>query len=143
MCDYSLQHAKSRAANVGDKLVTGQIVSASPYTGEMSNSYTRGVHAEDDNTTAVCLLPGTELAFAQAPIRFFGLEIGRQDKIATFRQINKEQPCMHHDAIEFVDGEVKLLHELEVGQRLTVLQLPAQPKTPTEAAEQKRLEVVG
>ena len=53
MCDYSLQNVKSRPAKVGDKLTTHNF-----YTG------TGGFAAPEDVNTAVCVLPGTELAFA-------------------------------------------------------------------------------
>ena len=53
MCDYSLQHVATRAAKVGDKLVSTQFV----------NSNTRGFSAIEEPSVAVCLLPGTELAF--------------------------------------------------------------------------------
>jgi hypothetical protein len=43
---------------------------------------------------------------------------------AIFRQINKEVPSTHHDALEFPDGKIVLLTFLEVGQQATVLQLP-------------------
>jgi hypothetical protein len=36
-----------------------------------------------------------------------------------------------------------MMHELEVGQTATMLQLPAAPKTDVEAEEQRRIEVVG
>src|ERR1700720_1927822 len=52
MCDYSLMHVKSRPASVGDKLRTRNF-----------GTGTRGFAACDDPTTAVCVLPGTELAF--------------------------------------------------------------------------------
>ena len=39
-----------------------------------------------------------------------------------------DNPCTHHDALEFPDGQVVLLTHLREGQRATVLQLPAQPK---------------
>jgi hypothetical protein len=41
-----------------------------------------------------------------------------------FRQINQENPATHHDALEFPDGQIVLLHYLEEGQQATVLQLP-------------------
>ena len=52
MCDYSLMHVKSRPASVGDKLRTSNF-----------GTGTRGFAAPDDPTTAVCVLPATELAF--------------------------------------------------------------------------------
>src|SRR5215470_3916721 len=53
MCDYSLHHVASRPAKVGDKLVTTQF----------NNSITRGFAAVGEPNVAVCLLPGTEVAF--------------------------------------------------------------------------------
>jgi hypothetical protein len=38
-----------------------------------------------------------------------------------------DNPCTHHDALEFPDGQIVLLTHLREGQRATVLQLPAQP----------------
>jgi hypothetical protein len=55
MCDFSLHHVKSRPAKVGDKLTTRDF-----------RTGTRGFAASDDVSTAVCLLPGTELSFAGA-----------------------------------------------------------------------------
>ena len=55
MCDYSLHNVKSRPAKVGDKLTTRNF-----------NTGTRGFAAPEDASTAVCVLPGTELAFARA-----------------------------------------------------------------------------
>ena len=46
-------------------------------------------------------------------------------KTAIFRQINKDNPAIHHDALEFPDGRIALLTYLEEGQTATVLQLPA------------------
>jgi hypothetical protein len=59
----------------------------------------------------------------------FGLGILPNKKIgqrlARFRQINMDNAVTHHDALEFPDGHVVLLTRLCVGQRATVLQLPA------------------
>ena len=49
----------------------------------------------------------------------------------------------HHDALEFPDGTCVLLTSLVEGQEATVLQLPAQPKTPAEEAAQKRVASIG
>ena len=59
------------------------------------------------------------------------------------RQINKNAPHVHHDALEFPDGTFVLLTDLDEGQQATVLQLPAQPKTPAETEAQTRLVYVG
>ena len=53
MCDFSLQSVRSRPAKVGDKLVTRDF-----------GTGTRGFAAADDPGLAVCVMPGTELAFA-------------------------------------------------------------------------------
>ena len=46
-------------------------------------------------------------------------------KTAIFRQINQNNPMIHHDALEFPDGQIVLLTLLKKHQRATVLQLPA------------------
>ena len=53
MCDYSLQTVRSRPAKVGDKLTTRDF-----------GTCTRGFAAAEDAEVAVCVLPGTELAFS-------------------------------------------------------------------------------
>jgi hypothetical protein len=60
MCDYSLQNVKSRSAKVGDKLATRNF-----------GTGTRGFAAPEDATTAVCVLPGTELAFSRTTLDQF------------------------------------------------------------------------
>ena len=62
---------------------------------------------------------------------------------AIFRQVNKHDPRVHHDALEFPDGRIVLLTKLMVGQEATVLQLPAQPTTAVEVDAQKRIDYVG
>jgi hypothetical protein len=137
MCDYSLHHVKSRAARVGDKLTTRNF-----------GTGTRGFAAPEDVTTAVCVLPGTELAFSQevacTAAGFLGLGTRKMNaQTAIFRQVNKDQPRVHHDALEFPDGQMVLLTELIEGQEATVLQLPAQPATAAEAEAQERAAYVG
>src|SRR6202048_5469362 len=62
---------------------------------------------------------------------------------AIFRQINKDNPRTHHDALEFPDGQMVLLTDLWEGQEATVLQLPAQPVTAAEIKAQERVRHVG
>jgi hypothetical protein len=121
MCDYSLHHVATRPAKVEDKLVTTKF----------SNSITRGFAAVGEPNVAVCLLPGTEIAF-DGNVECepsFGIGILPNKKIgqrlARFRQINMDNAVTHHDALEFPDGQVVLLTRLCEGQRATVLQLPA------------------
>ena len=53
-------------------------------------------------------------------------------RTAIFLQVNTDIQRVHHDALEFADGTCVLLTDLLDGQAATVLQLPAQPKTPAE-----------
>ena len=134
MCDYSLEYVKSRAAKVGEKLRIQRF-----------NLGTRGFASRDDCTTAVCVLPGTELAFSTTIILgWFGWEAGIVNHTtAIFRQINKHNPRTHHDALEFPDGRMVLLTDLFEGQEATVLQLPAQPVTPAEIKAQEWVPHIG
>jgi hypothetical protein len=137
MCDYSLHHVATRPAKIEDKLVATKF----------NNSITRGFAAVGEPHVAVCLLPGTELAFDQnvecEPS--FGIGILPNKKIgqrlARFRQINMDNAVTHHDALEFPDGQVVLLTRLCDGQRATVLQLPAGGRpastAPSETTQQQ------
>ena len=126
MCDYSIQNVRSRPAKINDKLTTRDF-----------GTFTRGFAAAEDVGVAVCVRPGTELAFAH-PVTLedpfiLGWKMKKLDyTTAIFRQVNKSEPFKHHDALEFPDGRIVLLTRLREGQEATVLQLPAQP---TVAAE--------
>ena len=138
MCDYSLHLVASRPAKVGDKLVTTKF----------NNSLTRGFAAIGEPHVAVCLLPGTEVAFekeveCERVFRVFRSQKLIVDKVARFRQIKTEDPNAHHDALEFPDGQIVLLTRLCEGQHAVVLQLPAQPKTPAETDAQTLVSHVG
>jgi hypothetical protein len=141
MCDYSLHGVRSRPAKVGEKLVTTDF-----------GTGTRGFASPDDVRTAVCLLPGTELAFSREvtssgwTIRSLSKpwsKVPRETphKTAIFRQINLGM-LTHHDALEFPDGEVRLLTTLSIGQEATVLQLPARPHVAAETPHKQRPAVV-
>jgi hypothetical protein len=62
---------------------------------------------------------------------------------AIFRQINKDTPAAHYDALEFPDGRTMLLPRLCEGQVATVLQLPAQPTNAAGVREQERVGFLG
>lgn len=126
MCDYSLHAVASRPAEVGEKLVSTKFRS----------TITRGFAAEHDPQVAVCLRPGTEMAFegdVQTDGMLFRKNVG--DRLARFRQIDTDKFNQHHDALEFSNGTVVLVTELAVGQRATVLQLPANPVEKPHAHE--------
>jgi hypothetical protein len=134
MCDYSLHHVASRPAKAGDKLVSSGF----------PNSVSRGFAAAADPMVAVCLRPGTELAFDD-DVRVepsFPLWPRRRirARVARFRQLDPGNPATHHDALEFPDGRIVLLTRLVRGQRATVLQLPVVlPPQPAAPREGRRL----
>ena len=136
MCDYSLHSVASRPAKVADKLVSTNFV----------GTITHGFAEVGEHNVAVCLLPGTEIAFDREvsyrnPFGSFQI-IQLAHKAARFRWIEKDKPHRHHDALELPDGQIVFLTALCEGQRATVLQLPASPRpedkakeAPTETAE--------
>lgn len=123
MCDYSLHNVASRPAQVGDRLVTTTF----------ERSCTRGFAAVGQPEVAICLRPGTELAFEDNVHYETALSLFRkgkiltQHKVARFRQIDVDNPNVHHDALEFPDGRMVMVTRLTSGQRATVLQLPVSP----------------
>ena len=147
MCDYSATGVKQRAAAKKETLISKRI-----------SSHTVGFVGIGDPSTAVCLLPGTELAFEspvcireQIPLPileslhilghglFSRLGLSRfilrprsrenDEKMATFIQVNKDRKDMHHDALRFAGDRIVLLTELKEGQKVVVVSLPADPKT--------------
>ena len=135
MCDYSLEHLISRAAKVGDKLVTTRF----------GQGLTGGFCAMGEPNVAVCLQPGTELAFereieGQTALRLFPpSKFGAQ--VARFLRANNAHRHMDHDALVLPSGQVVLLTRLREGQHATVLQLPATERR-HEAAQEKRTPVM-
>lgn len=118
MCDYSLEHVKSRPARVGEDLVSKK------FTGAVTTGFTSATEKD----VAVCMMPGTELKFAndvkvRASMAFLPARKIRA-RVARFRQVNMHNRHVHHDALEFPDGRVVLLNHLCPGQRAKVLQLP-------------------
>ncbi len=135
MCDYSLHHVASRPAKVSDKLVTTKLAKTSARgfaaVGELGAKLV--IH-DSPPQVAVCLLPGTELAF-DGEVRydraFSFLGAGRVNhKVARFRQIELNDPYVQHDALEFPNGQVLKLTQLAPGQTATVLQLPVAAQHP-------------
>ena len=131
MCDYSLELVTSRPAKVGDKLISAGF----PHT------VSRGFASVDEPKVAVCLLPGTELAFENDVRCETGLVFSHTlgHKVASFRQINTGLRNRHHDALEFPDGQIVLLTCLCRGQRATVLQVPAGAPDEVDIAERHAL----
>jgi hypothetical protein len=131
MCDYSLHNVASRAAKLGDKLVVT----------DFAKTITRGFAAAGEPDVAVCVLPGTELAFEDRVQYHHALSprgMARVNhKVARFRQINLDNPHLHHDALEFPGGEIVMVTHLVAGQKAIVLQLPARPLTEPETRTKK------
>ena len=137
MCDYSLHNVASRPAKVGDRLTTRDF-----------GTGTRGFAAPEDTRVAVCVLPGTELAFIN-PVQygptglFRWISKTRGYRTAIFRQINIQRVSAHHDALEFPDGRFALLTTLKEGQEAVVLQFPTQVQASRKAGTEKSVAYVG
>jgi hypothetical protein len=132
MCDYSLHHVRSRPAKVGDKLVSTSFAITS----------TRGFAPVGEPHVAVCLLPGTELAF-EKDVEYkpsFSVFSNRKTGqcVARFRHINEDRPSWYHDALEFPNGDTVLVTRLCEGQHATVLQLPAGPRVESADEQHER-----
>jgi hypothetical protein len=116
MCDYSLHAVASRPARVGETLISTTFRGTS----------TRGFASESEPTVAVCMLPGTELAF-EDDVRYNRRWIWTKTagfRVGKFNRIDPQVHDRHHDAVEFPDGSHVLVTQLIAGQRATVLQLP-------------------
>ena len=116
MCDYSLHAVATRPAEVGETLITTTF----------PGTATRGFATEREPGVAVCMMPGTELAFTDN-VRYDGRWIWTKTanfRVGKFGCIAPGVPHRHHDAIEFPDGSSVLVTQLCRGQRATILQLP-------------------
>jgi len=126
MCDYSLHAVATRPAKVGETLITTTFPGTS----------TRGFASESEPNVAVCMLPGTELAFAQN-VRYDNRWIWTREvnfRVGKFGEIDRHVRDRHHDSIEFPDGSHVLVTLLCEGQRATVLQLPVVAQQASERA---------
>jgi hypothetical protein len=132
MCDYSLHLVAHRPAAVGDRLVSTRF----------RHTTTHGFMAQGEPELAICVLPGTELAFDEDVAyraAFFSFRPRHvPHRVARFRNINEDNPHAFHDALEFPDGQIVLLTDLLEGQSATVLQLPAteRPETHTTTSDE-------
>jgi hypothetical protein len=122
MCDYSLENVMTRPAKVGDKLVITTF----------TTSITRGFADIHEPKVAVCLRPGTEVAFDREveydPVLPFFRHRTTGAKVARFRQIESDI-AGHRDALEFPNGKIILVTKLTKGQMARVLQLPADARS--------------
>jgi hypothetical protein len=116
MCDYSLHAVASRPAKIGERLVSTSFRGTS----------TRGFAVQDEPAVAICLLPGTELAFEQ-DVRYNCSWLSTKSTGFRVAQFCLTQKALeqHHDALLFPDGTIVLVNLLSEGQHARVLQLPA------------------
>src|SRR5260370_7779990 len=122
MCDYSLHAVASRPAKVGETLITTTFRGTS----------TRGFAAEAEPEVAVCLLPGTELAFEDG-VKYDHRWIWKKStgfKVARFRKVELNVSHQHHDAIEFPNGRYVLVPLLSKTHPPPAPHLPATPHHP-------------
>lgn len=153
MCDYSLENVASRPAQAGEQLVTSGF----------PNTSSKGFAGPSDPNIAVCLLHGTELAFAEdveveipasaGPLGVMAHMAMRVinninasppktlGRMATFVQLNKNFANMYHDALQFSDGTEVSLTRLVSGQMATILSLPASQVAPP-AMSKREVELV-
>ena len=120
MCDYSLHTVAFRPAKVGETLVTTSFYGTS----------TRGFAGKGEPNVAVCLLPGTELAF-ETDVRYNRNWLSTRStgfSVARFCAIEPGASHQHHDALSFPDGKTVLVNLLSEGQHARVLQLPVIPR---------------
>lgn len=135
MCDYSLHAVAQRPARIGDKLVSSKFLL----------SYTRGFCEIGEPEIAVCLRPGTEIAF-EDDVRYervfsiFGTKTTKQ-KVAVFRRVDEHEAGVHHDALEFPDGLIVLLTRLVPGQIAAVLQMPPKEKLMERVSKSGRVKI--
>src|ERR1700727_3882309 len=120
MCNYSPHTVVFRPAKVGETLVTTSFHGTS----------TRGFAAKREPNVAVCLLPGTELAF-ERDVRYNCSWLSTRStgfSVARFCEIERGALRQHHDALSFPDGKTVLVNLLSEGQHARVLQLPVSPR---------------
>src|SRR5229473_2334302 len=111
MGDYSLHAVATRPAQVGETLVSTTFRGTS----------TRGFASESAPAVAVCMLPGTELAFAEN-VRYDNRWIWTKSvnfRVGKFGEIDPDVPHRHHDAIEFPDGSHVLVTQLDAFEMRT------------------------
>jgi hypothetical protein len=126
MCDYSLEQKLSRPAKVGDKLVTKRF-----------SSFTTGFTDASipDCDLAICMLPGTEIAFDDE-VKLAAIDTEeRLPREAVFVAMgNPEIIHEHHDGLEFPSvSKQRLINSIAPDQKATVLQVPAEKIPAPEA----------
>src|SRR5258708_2991113 len=104
MCDYSLHAVATRPAEVAETLVSTRFQTAG----------TGGFASPNNPKVAVCLRPGTELAF-EHDVQTGGM------------MFRKSVGARLAHPLECSNGAIVLVTHLAAGQRAWVIQLPANP----------------
>jgi len=146
MCDYSLAEYRSRLAEESEVLVvhrfpsgTKGLISAADWetVRKPVQLIERVIEGAPFVPCAVCVPPGARLLLDEIPKaqqRYLGVGVAEE---ATFTQTSAE-PYQHRDALRFGRGQVVLLQELTVGQRVKLLRLSSEKaaKGSPEAADE-------
>lgn len=142
MCDYSIVSTRSRPARAGESVKTHDF-------GNGTSGFAPALDKRKFmNATAVCLLPGTEIAFLKSvqvkanltpreaevrgEKRVINMVPQGTDCTATFIQVNAGIEETHHDAVEFPDGSIVLVTCLQEGQEARIV-------TPPKRAQRARV----
>jgi hypothetical protein len=131
VCDYSLHAVASRPAKVGETLVSTRFIAGG----------TVGFASPTELGVAVCLQPGTELAF-ETNVRYRAAWFRSHTvsfNVAKFCKLAPKDAIQHHDALAFPDGSTVLVNTLVRGQRVQVLQMPVTESRLRIAKEQPPL----
>ena len=136
MCDYSLHGIENRLAVEGEVLVVHRFHTGSkgltsprylrPDTRSKNSLVLLGENfVQPPMECAVCVPDGAELVMTGISLPFqFSNEVSSTE-VVLFRQ-QSEQDSTYRDAIEFGNGVIVPLQELEVGQRVGVIGLSAE-----------------
>lgn len=101
MCDYSLEHYRSRPAQLGEKYETHQFESRSI-----------GFIAPGDPSTAICMAYDTKLRLEGIPERVQRFHGVSAIENVTFTRLDNGP---HHDGVRFANGREVTLQELGSG----------------------------
>ena len=101
MCDYSLEHYRSRPAQLGEKYVT-----------HLFESSSIGFIAPGDPMTAVCIACDTKLRLEKIPEL-----VQRRHRISAIENVTfaRLENGPHHDGVRFTNGAEVTLQELGPG----------------------------
>jgi hypothetical protein len=131
VCDYSLHAVASRPAKVGETLVSTRFITGG----------TVGFASPTELGVAVCLQPGTELAF-ETNVKYRAAWFRSHPvsfNVAKFCKLAPKDAFQHHDVLAFPDGSTVLVNTLVRGQRVQVLQMPVTESRLRIAKEQSPL----